>query len=293
MHTPNRWFLGLLLLSANSLAAAGPFTLRPAATRQGQAVLLRVRKPLESLVVTAGPQTVALWPCGKAGAQRCGIVGVPLDTPVGFFGVDFKWNEQGQEKVRTLPLKVRKGKFRVNRLKVEPALTSPSEEDKKRIEQDRKDFATAYASPEPAPLWTGRFALPTGGEITSLFGNQRTYNGEVKSTHFGVDLRAGTKTPIHAVAAGKVLLAKEFFMAGNLVLIDHGSGIFSSYAHLSKIDVSVGENVERGKKVGMAGATGRVTGPHLHWSMRVNGVPVDPHSARAAVNHAFKGDVRR
>lgn len=110
------------------------------------------------------------------------------------------------------------------------------------------------------------------------------FNGDVKSSHMGVDLRAGTGTPIAATNAGTVVLARASFYPGQTVHIDHGAGVFSSYSHLSVMKVTAGQKIARGAILGLAGATGRVTGPHLHWGMRVNGVSVDPHQLRELLN---------
>jgi hypothetical protein len=261
------------------------FSLTPPTVGQGQVALIQITPPPEKLTLKAGSQNIELWDCGRAEPiVFCGIVSVPLDTPVGDFAVTAQWGEQS----KSLNLSVKKGHFQVNHLKVKPSITAPSEEEQAKIAQDKKDIEAAYSMPEAGALWEGIFDLPTTGGITSQFGNQRLYNGELKSTHFGVDLRADTTTPIYAANTGKVLLARLFFMAGNMVLLDHGHGIYSSYAHLSKIEVEPGQIAKKGQQIGIAGATGRVTGPHLHWSMRANGVPVDPHSLRRALNLAEK-----
>jgi biotin carboxyl carrier protein len=279
-------FVGIgFLLSSFAWGGSPQFTLTPKKVGQGQAALVQVRDTGENMALRAGAQAIETWDCGTAITPvLCGIVSVPLDTKVGKMDITAEWT--GGSEALVLP--VRKGKFHVNKLKVKPAITQPSDEEKKQIAQDKADIETAYKTPEKGALWEGVFELPTPGAVTSQFGNQRTYNGELKSTHFGVDLRADTTTPIHATNTGKVLLAHLFFMAGNMVLLDHGHGIYSSYAHLSEIKVKPGDVVKKGDVLGIAGATGRVTGPHLHWGMRANGVPVDPHSLRTAMNLALE-----
>ncbi len=279
------WFLVPCVMGSMASAAETRLQLQPKSVRQGQTALVRFpgAAPID-LKIQFGTQNLALWPCGE---KTCGMVGVAVDAPVGTGEVVAEWTENGEAKRAVAPIKVTRGKFRVNKLSVDPSLTRPSEEEKLRIEQDKKDIEAALAAPAQEIFWDKDFVLPTGGGVTSLFGNQRTYNGEVKSIHFGVDLRANEKTPIHAANAGKVVLARGFFMAGNMVLIDHGFGVFSSYAHLSAIDVAVGARVKKGEKLGMAGATGRVTGPHLHWATRVNGVSVDPMQFRDTWNRAY------
>lgn len=279
------WFLIPCVMSDLAFAAEPKLQIQPKTVRQGHTALVRFPgEPPADLKIQFGTQTLALWPCGD---KTCGMVGVAVDAPVGAGEVVAEWTENGQAQKTAAPIKVTRGKFRVNKLSVDPSLTHPSEEEKARIEQDKKDIEAALSSPAREVYWDKEFALPTDGGVTSLFGNQRTYNGEVKSIHFGVDLRANEKTPIHAANAGKVVLARNFFMAGNMVTIDHGFGVFSSYAHLSAIEVAPGAMVKKGDKIGMAGATGRVTGPHLHWATRVNGVSVDPMQFRETWNRAY------
>lgn len=128
----------------------------------------------------------------------------------------------------------------------------------------------------PQRLWNGLFALPTSGEITSPFGTRRSYNGgPYSSYHEGTDLNGEVGDPIHAAAAGRVALAQKLTVRGNAIILDHGGGVFTGYWHLSKILVNVGDLVEPGQHIADMGATGLVTGPHLHWELRINGVPVD------------------
>src|SRR5207253_1114123 len=110
------------------------------------------------------------------------------------------------------------------------------------------------------------------------FGHRRIFNGQPRAPHAGADLRASTGTPIHATNRGRVVLAKNLFFTGNTVIIDHGLGIYTLYAHLSRIDVRVSQMVDEDEVLGLAGATGRVTGPHLHWGARIQGARVDPFS---------------
>ncbi|HJT17882.1 MAG TPA: M23 family metallopeptidase, partial [Thermoanaerobaculia bacterium] len=122
------------------------------------------------------------------------------------------------------------------------------------------------------------FIDPIAGVKGTNFGVRRIFNGEPRAPHSGADLHAAAGTPVHATNRGRVVLAKNLFFTGNTVLLDHGFGIYSLYAHLSRIDVHAGETVNRGEVVGLVGATGRVTAPHLHWGMRVQGARVDPFS---------------
>jgi murein DD-endopeptidase MepM/ murein hydrolase activator NlpD len=143
----------------------------------------------------------------------------------------------------------------------------------------------AYRSAEPARRWTS-FAKPVaypGGN----FGSRRVYNGKTTGFHAGLDMAAPKGTPVAAAADGRVALAGDLYFSGGTVLLDHGGGLFTQYMHLSRIDVKDGDVVARGTILGLVGATGRVTGPHLHWGARLNGARVNPEAlvalpARAA-----------
>ncbi|MBY0370309.1 M23 family metallopeptidase [bacterium] len=263
--------------------AAGGWDIWPSKVRQGEGFLLRGPKteaPFEVAHAPAGQKPV-FWSCGT---KQCAVIAVPLDEKQGKKTLKLTSAAETQ----ALSYRVVKGKFKVDKLKVSPKITRPSPEDQARAAEEKKEIDAAYALGGAQPLWTAAFARPTSGIVTSLFGNQRTYNGEVQSTHFGVDLRANETTPIHSTGPAKVLLAKNFFYAGNMVLLDHGGGVFTSYAHLSVLDVAAGQEIAQGAKLGMAGATGRVTGPHLHWSARLNGVPTDAMHLQKLFDRAYE-----
>jgi len=129
----------------------------------------------------------------------------------------------------------------------------------------------------PERLWGGKFRIPLDGVTTgSNFGRRRILNGNPGSPHGGVDLPGATGTPVHAAQRGRVVLAEELFFAGNTVVVDHGLGIYTFYGHLSEIDAKVGDDLEAGTVLGKVGATGRVTGPHLHWGLTVERARVNP-----------------
>jgi murein DD-endopeptidase MepM/ murein hydrolase activator NlpD len=124
--------------------------------------------------------------------------------------------------------------------------------------------------------WTGSFLVPRESEISSTFGTGRTFNGAVASRHLGVDFRGAVGAPIRAANAGIVALVDRFFLGGRVIYIDHGSGVVTGYLHLSKALVAAGDTVARGQRIGLVGATGRVTGPHLHWNARYGTLTVNP-----------------
>lgn len=182
----------------------------------------------------------------------------------------------GRRENRTLAIVPRQ--FIVQRIDGLPqALVSPDPELLARIKQDSRNAAEARQTLTPQSWWKPAFQWPVKGRISGVFGSQRVLNGEPRSTHYGVDIAAPTGTPIVAPADGIVRLADpDMVLTGQTLLIDHGDGVYSALVHMSKMTVAVGTFVRQGEVVGTVGATGRATGPHLHWGMTWHEVRVDP-----------------
>ncbi|MDH4028967.1 MAG: M23 family metallopeptidase, partial [Nitrospirota bacterium] len=126
--------------------------------------------------------------------------------------------------------------------------------------------------------WDGRFTPPTDTEVATMFGVTRIMNKVKTSVHRGIDLRGKTGTPVKALNSGKVVLNDDLFFGGNTLIIDHGTGLFSVYMHLSRINVAAGESVSKGQTIGLIGMSGRATGPHLHLSVKLRGISINPES---------------
>ena len=174
------------------------------------------------------------------------------------------------------PVKVAAKKFPEQKLTVESKYVNPSKEALARIEEEKKRSSAAYARRTPIPVSATPFVLPVSGESTSVFGARRILNGEPRSPHAGIDLSAKTGTPVVAAGGGVVALAGDLYYSGGTVILDHGAGLFTIYAHLSRIDAKEGATVAAGDQLGLSGATGRVTGPHLHWGGRLGKEIFDP-----------------
>lgn len=164
------------------------------------------------------------------------------------------------------------------RLKVDPIFTKRMNmETEARIEHENELAREVGRKAQDTPqLFTLPFLKPRGTKVTSKFGSGRVFNGRVSSSHLGIDYRGSVGEAIVAANRGVVALVAEFFLAGNVVYIDHGDGLVTGYFHMSKPEVAVGDTVERGQEIGLVGATGRVTGPHLHWSARFGSLTIDP-----------------
>ena len=153
---------------------------------------------------------------------------------------------------------------------------NPDPQDLERIAAERLRIDAALASRSPADPFTQGFQAPVSGERSSSFGLRRFFNGEARNPHSGMDLAADEGTPIKSPAAGTVIESGDYFFNGNTVFVDHGQGLVTMYCHLSRIDVQPGTTLEAGDILGLVGSTGRVTGPHLHWSVSLNQTMVDP-----------------
>jgi murein DD-endopeptidase MepM/ murein hydrolase activator NlpD len=160
-----------------------------------------------------------------------------------------------------------------------PGQVNPDPAQLARIERERTHLAEVRAIDSPLTGFANGFVLPTQGRVSGVFGSQRVLNGEPRMPHFGFDLAVGVGTPLAAIGAGRITLADHYFFFGKLVVIDHGHGVNSLYAHCSELECSTGQLVEAGQRVALSGATGRVTGPHLHFGLSWFTTWVDPQAA--------------
>ncbi|HEC1727916.1 TPA: M23 family metallopeptidase [Campylobacter lari] len=173
-------------------------------------------------------------------------------------------------------IKFSEGNYKKEFLKVSASKVNPLKETLDRISKEYQEAIKVYNTYTNMALFEGNFAYPLESKITSAFGKARLFNDTLKSYHSGTDFRAASGTKIYASNDGIVRIASDRYYAGNSVVIDHGYGIYSQYYHLSKLNVKVGQKVKKGELIGLSGASGRVTGPHLHFGILVNGVQVDP-----------------
>lgn len=175
---------------------------------------------------------------------------------------------------------VARGVFSVAQLSVDPRFVEPPDSAlaARIARENRAGGAVSRRSHSTPRLWHNEFRRPRDTRITSDYGQRREFNGELRSRHMGLDLEGNLGDPVVAANRGVVALIGEFYYAGNIVYIDHGRGLVTAYLHMSEVDVAVGDTVERGQLIGKVGATGRVTGPHLHWIARYGSVTVNPLS---------------
>ena len=176
----------------------------------------------------------------------------------------------------TLFVRVKKTPFGLQKVTLPRHMVELRGEALERVRREKGMLREIFSRIRSEPLWRGSFLLPLKGTVTTPFGVRRIINGHYRSFHSGVDIAAREGSPILATNDGMVILAQKLYLEGNTVIIDHGLGLYSIYLHLAKAFVRKGDKVKRGERIGLVGATGRVTGPHLHWGIKLLGQRVDP-----------------
>ncbi len=213
---------------------------------------------------------------GKSSAFWLALTGVDVEAPIGPSELKVKVTmlPDGIDLSRTV--EIHPAHYRTGKLTVAPKFVEPGPEEQKEIAADREIKDKIFAASAPVPLWQGNFRVPVKAPPTDSFGTRRMFNGKLASIHKGMDFRAPAGTVVRASNDGIVLLARHLYYEGNCVIIDHGLGLYTLSMHFSRIDVQEGQRVKTGDKLGLSGATGRVTGPHLHWAVRWENAYLDP-----------------
>ena len=206
-----------------------------------------------------------------------GLGGVALDVRPGVYTLALSGRTEADKEIsfqRTV--RVGAAKYRSIAITVEGKYTAPDPEQLKQISEAKVVKDEVFHRPMIGREWKGSFQAPVEAPISDVFGTRRTFNGEVKSVHQGLDFGAAPGSVVSAVNDGTVLLARPLYFEGNFVVLDHGQGLLTLYLHLSEFKVKEGEKVTRGQPIGLVGSTGRATGPHLHFAVRWQGVYLDP-----------------
>jgi murein DD-endopeptidase MepM/ murein hydrolase activator NlpD len=215
----------------------------------------------------------------SAGQQRVwyGLAGVDVEAKPGSYSLELNATMPDGQVLHTVrEIQVGRAAYRTVKLTVPERFVQPDPEALKKIELDKELKKKAFSRQTSAPEWSGAFHAPIDSTVSEVFGVRRTLNGKLATIHRGVDYHAKEGTPILAANAGTVVLAQELYYEGNCVIVDHGQQFMTLYMHLSHIDVTEGESVKKGQEIGLSGATGRATGPHLHVAVRWQGAYLDP-----------------
>lgn len=252
----------------------------PPTPGEGTVVALRLDPdprgmPIFEVQARAGDREIVL--IGLRGGGHFGLMAAPRATDEIPVELSITLID-GTRLSQRLSLRVRRRDFPSTRLRVASRYTAPDEATLRRVRKEREWVRAALAVRTGTPLWHGTFIRPLDGITTSVYGQRRMFNNEVRSQHTGLDIDGDTGDPVVASNSGRVILSRDLFYSGQAVYVDHGLGFITGYYHLSKREVSEGQWVDKGDVVGLVGATGRVTGSHLHWSVFVQGVSLDPLS---------------
>lgn len=274
-------------------------TLNAETVNQGDVYAVTVSAP-ESATPIGGLFHDSPFSFHEFGSSYVALIGAPVITNPGthLIRIDLE-TEGGKLRSYFLPAVVREKEFGESRITLPPDMVDYPSEVLERIRAEAASVRelTQWPGDDPADesgggrLWEGPFILPVKSRVTSAFGRKRFLNDQPRSPHSGVDLRARTGTPVRAPNSGVIALIGDHYLTGLTVVLDHGLGLFSLYYHLSGVKVAEGEFIEKGSILGLAGSSGRSTGPHLHWGATLGGVRVDPMSLVEVTGALEEGDL--
>ena len=219
------------------------------------------------------------FPMVKTGDSQkfIAFVGLDLDLKPGNYYLHVTLlNEDGQQQSKKEQIIVLPKEFPVKKLWVDEKFVTPPEDSLERIKRESELLSAIYGMYTPMWLGEGEFIIPSEGEMSPNFGERRIFNNQPRSPHSGTDISSPFGADVKTSNSGSVVVANDLYYAGKTVVIDHGLGVFSIYCHFSKINVRIGDQVSKGDVIGEIGATGRVTGPHLHWAFKISGSRVNP-----------------
>lgn len=249
----------------------------------GELVLYTITVPPSTTNVTVAAFERNIGAVRGEGNTWLALVGIDLTTKPGTFPTMVTAMLPTGNASTMKQLTVGPKQFPTRRLTVNPAMVNPPPTALERIRRDTEKINRVYRSPSMERIWSGPFARPVLDPANSRFGSRSVFNNTRSSPHTGADFSSPSGTPIKAPNRGRVRLAEDLYFSGNTVILDHGLGLFSLFAHLSAFKVQEGDHVATGDVVGLVGATGRVTGPHLHWAVRATGARIDPLSLLAVM----------
>jgi hypothetical protein len=216
---------------------------------------------------------------GRDGHEWYGLAGVDVEALPGVYPLDVVATMPDGEVIHlSRDVQVGPSNYKTVSLRVPDRFVKPDAAALRRIEADKQAKDIAFSHQIPTPEWSGDFLAPIGSVVSDSFGTRRVFNGKLVSVHRGLDFRAKPGSPVLAANSGEVVLARELFYEGNCVIIDHGEQFMTLYMHLSRLEVAAGQKVTKGQEIGLSGATGRATGPHLHMGVRWEGAYLDPAS---------------
>jgi hypothetical protein len=269
-------FLTVFVSTCGAQRHSPDFVLTPAIVQAGAPEIIRVNAPGASLVTGEWLGHKIQFFQTKHSNSWFALAGVDVEAPIGPSKLRITAVMLPDEATFERDINIHPAHYRTGRLTVAPKFVEPGPEEQKEIAADSEIKAKLFSATAPEPLWQGSFRAPVKFPPTDSFGTRRMFNGKLASIHKGMDFRAPAGTVVRASNSGIVVLARHLYFEGNCVIIDHGLGLYTLSMHFSRIDVHEGQHVSAGDKLGLSGATGRVTGPHLHWAVRWQNAYLDP-----------------
>ena len=272
------FFIALAAACAQAQTTASPsVSLTPAIVVAGSPELLRISAPeAKSINGEWLDRKLEFFP-SRDHRTWFALAGVDVEAPAATSTLQIHLRlANNATRDLTETIEIHPAHYRTGILTVPPRFVEPGPDELKQIAADSEIKAKVFATSADQPLWSGTFRAPVHSPPTDSFGTRRTFNGKLASIHKGMDFRAPMGTVVRAGNSGTVVLARPLYYEGNCVVIDHGLGLYTLSMHFSRIDVHEGQHVNAGDPLGLSGATGRVTGPHLHWAVRWQGAYLDP-----------------
>jgi murein DD-endopeptidase MepM/ murein hydrolase activator NlpD len=273
--------IALLALSLASSAHAATMKVAPAAPQPGDILTISIYPSAGEKITGVGMSafdTPQVKFFSKPGGVVRALVGLPFDRPGGKFPIAARVQTEAGEQVVKATVNARARNYPTQRITMRNRATAAKMDDKDALRAEKALVQSKMKNSYGAPLWSGNWVTPTRGPGTSAYGRRRYVNGKWWGQHNGADVKAPTGATIVAANGGRIVLSQYLpLLRGNCVVIDHGCNVFSIYMHMSRRDVREGQSVAKGQRIGLVGATGFVTGAHLHWEVRVGWEPVDPN----------------
>lgn len=225
------------------------------------------------------------------------LLGLINDKKVGFVSVDYFYKigslitctaKKEEKKHIVAKIVVEKKDFSFERINVDKRRVILNKKDRRRVNREQKFLNSNYFNPAEVPLFEKPFDIPLSSHVTSVYGTGRIFNRNKRTQHLGTDYRAKIGTEIRATSGGIVVVGRDLFYTGNTVTIDHGLGVFTVYGHLSKLLVKEGDRVRKGDLIALSGNTGRTSGPHLHWGVKIHNRYIDGNSLVKVTQELFR-----
>jgi murein DD-endopeptidase MepM/ murein hydrolase activator NlpD len=259
-------------LLALFLSGVPALELAPPSARPGDVVLVRVRGTAAEPRGTLAGRELRFWSAGPE--DWWALTPLPIEAAPGTSPT----RVAAGGSTLSAELEVVEPGFASHALTLDKKYVEPPRSVQVRMAADRKAFAEAFSQPFAPPLFEAGFDWPRRAPTSGRFGDQRVLNGKKASVHYGLDITGPRGAPVAAANDGVVVIARNAYLSGNTVVLWHGAGVYTAYFHLDRMLVEAGQRVARGEPIGALGATGRATGPHLHWGVKVGGLYVDPES---------------